>query len=1513
MTETTHEWWGQLRHEGVLVTPQLLDEFFPALPAVRHRDYDRLRDAWLTFEAHAEESEARRAFADAVLREFCGLVGWQKGPQVAKAFKAVSPTGQRLRPDWVLTDRAGEQGVLAVAFDDADRIGIGRGKRSYARLVELLRATGIPLGVLTNGRQFRLVHAGPDYAAWAEWDAASWFDEAGGREQLRGLRALLGHDSLLEPAEEGGLVAAIQASRHRQGDLAQVLGEQVRQAVEHVIDALDGALTRDPDLLRQVHKDPRSGQDIDEQAVLGATYQAATRVVMRLVVLLYAEARELLPRSNETYHRSYGVEGLYQQLLNAERHAGGTAALADRRDAWPRLHALFRIVHEGSPHQELAIRDYGGALFRAGDLDSDDAVLRALAVLEEHGASDATVLRILRLLKIGRVKVRKGRTATWVSGPVDFSDLRTEYIGIIYEGLLDYELKRAPDDDAIVFLNVGRQPALPLARLEAMTDKQVKDLVATLRKDKAADTGVTDEGVDAGAVEEDANEEEPEDDDVAVEDAETGLDISDEALGQRAQAWAERAVEAAGLVHTRGKKKSSSEQARARAEAAVKLIDRVIAAKRLYLATRGGLRKGTGTFYTRPALAVPTTHRTLEPLCYDRSDNGLHPKTPEAILDLKVCDPAMGSGSFLVAALRYLTEALANALIAHDCLSQRGDHAVVTLPLGREATGAPHEELLPVPSDDDRFESLLRARLARHVVERCIYGVDINPMAVELARLALWVETLDRELPFEFLDHKIKVGNSLVGCWLHLALDYPAKAWEREAGDGQKGEQTKWLAEAYKHRVKPELKELLELRFEGKQPFHGMAAVESDPMDTVTGLRTELQAIHDLPTRDAREVAYRSFLESEAYEQIKALMDRWCAVWFWPTDQERREPALTPSEWADPSPAAARRVDALVDKHGFFHWEIEFADVYRQRRRGFDAVIGNPPWETVQPESLEFFSNHDPLYRTYKRPRAEERRKELFQEDRSIEADWLAYESSFKSFGHWLKCSEGPFDVSPARGAAGARLKEQWAQDRRDRPAVAHRDHPFRHQGRGKLYTYKAFLELAHHLLCDGGRLGFIVPSGVWTDMGSTDLRRLFLHRSRWEWCYGFENRRRIFPIDSRFKFAPVVAQRSGQTGSVKAAFMRHDVGEWERPDPPAIDITVRDIERFSPKTLSFLELKDDRDLQISEKLYADHPLLEEVVESLGATYRQELNMTSDSKLFVSLRKLAQQGLIDVDADDTRDPRVRARLWAAGYAPLYEGKSLWIQDPYYLSKRTTASVSRFVRLEDVEEALGHDDWLEPRLAFRDVASSTNVRTLVVGLMPPAVHGNKLPTIDGLGGAAPGLVALLGSLVLDYLIRMKVSTTLNWFYVNTLPIAKGWDAARFKKARDLVYRLNALGADFGQPAQVPLVGPAERMAARLTLDAFVADLYGLDVPDMEHIASRFPIYDKTAGEYSYPRLAVEVYQALCHDGPAAAWKKAKGLTDSREAAGVEFGLDKVYVPDIGWERANAEAKRILRAV
>src|SRR5690606_8133146 len=280
------------------------------------------------------------------------------------------------------------------------------------------------------------------------------------------------------------------------------------------------------------------------------------RVVMRMVVVLFAESRELLPRDNTLYHGSYGLAGLLEELEKVD--ARGGARLRRSWSAWPRVLSLFRLVFEGSHHPALPIPRYGGELFAPGRDGAPDGLTRAVAVFEtacfeREIMSDHDVHRMLERITRTKIKVRQGRSSTWVAAPVDFSDLSSEYIGIHYEGLLDFELKVAPPGDPIIFLAVGNQPALPLSRLEEMDDKALANLF-----DKMKDTSGDDEAeaVEAEAVEEEEDEEavDAAEDSEEEEEADGDVEEEDEDVDERhetrtrAEEWARRAVEVGKLV-----------------------------------------------------------------------------------------------------------------------------------------------------------------------------------------------------------------------------------------------------------------------------------------------------------------------------------------------------------------------------------------------------------------------------------------------------------------------------------------------------------------------------------------------------------------------------------------------------------------------------------------------------------------------------------------------------------------------------------------------------------------------------------------------------------------------------------------------------------------------------------------------------------------------------------------------------------------------------------------------------
>ena len=1254
--------WERLRHGGLLFDGTRLEQLSQFVPSA----LDGYAEGQLRQRANAilDGSGDQARFVAFVLEGVCGLNGstgnWTRGSSVASAWGRRAITGETVKPRHLWKGRRGA--LLPVFVDGGTRLGIGRGRRVVSQVLGWLRAGNDHLALLTNGRQWRLLFAGLDYDAWCEWDLELWFDEGELAPQVAALRTLL-NPELWTPESKGApsrLLQAIRDTRRGQAELSEVLGERVREAVEVLIQAHGEALhalTHQSDVdsagygefladYAGVAQDEVSSdlRDVSGGATPEEIYRAACRVAMRLVVILFAESRELLPRDNPLYDGSYGLNGLFDQL---ERD-GGT--LSDSFAAWPRILALFRLVRDGSHHPALPVHAYGGELFAAGDEHAPDGVSRALAVfeqacLENQLLSDHDVREMVRRITRTTIRVRQGRGGVRTVVPVDFSDLSSEYLGILYEGLLDYELKTAPSNDPVVFLSVGDQPALPLSRLEAMNDAALKALFESLTKTKPADQNDVEE--------EETEEHEPE---LDISETDTSAHESDSDTDARhrdrtrAEIWARRAAQVAGLVRKRRgqetpERRLANEQALA--DASRRLVARMILPGEWYLVRWGGTRKGSGSFYTRPGLAIPTVQRTLRPLAYDppagadgKPDTSAPqarwtPKSPEQILDLTVCDPACGSGTFPLAALRFLTEALYASLQHHERIEPDGARSLVRLLCIDGDERSEHErladELIPCPPDDDDFEPRLKAVLRRHVVERCIYAVDLDPLAVELCRLSLWIETMDRTLPFGFLDHKVKCGNSLIGAWFDQFQHYPVMAWKnREGGDKNhsngvhfaKGARSAVIKAFVKERLTPDLKLFL----------HGRDLFQEDLLQKASTAHDEALAVlaemHALPVQDAAERARRyreDLLGSPAWRSLKEAMDLWCACWFWPVDEIACAPL--PTMLASPT-AETRRVAARVAAEmRFFHWELEFPDVFRAAESGFDAILGNPPWETLQPNSSEFFSNIDPLYRSYGKQEALRLQSRLFAAT-VVEDDWLHYNSRFADGSNWMKHAADPFGdpnasdkqarFSITRGHENRSLHDRWRTVRSRTRGFGDPQHPFRYRGEGKAYTYKLFLEQAHSLLVTGGRLGFVVPSGLYSDHGTASLRCLFLDRCRWEWLFGIENRDEIFPIHRSYKFNPIVVEKGGTTGAIRTAFMRRSLDDWERAEDFATSYSRAQVERFSPRSRAILEIQSQRDLEILEKIYANSVLLgDDGPDGWGIRYSQgDFNMTSDSHLF---------------------------------------------------------------------------------------------------------------------------------------------------------------------------------------------------------------------------------------------------------------------------------------------------------
>ena len=1247
--------WDRLNHGGLLLDPQRLQEIkeyeSEALPAFLEQKLQRQRTVLLGNNANPS------SFVAFILDDICGFTEengiWHRGSGVSAEWGRINITRETVKPNHLWLGKKG--GVLPIFIDKENRIGIGRGRRMTRQALQWLRAGPEQLAVITNGHQWRLIFAGLDFDAWCEWDVEQWFEEGDLSTQVMALRTLLS-PKLWTPASvdrPSPLLQAILDSRKGQAELSMVLGERVRQAVEILVRSHGESLKEYCDNVNPV--------DI---------YGAAVRIVMRMVVALFAESRDLLPRSEDLYHSSYGLTGLFEALEKADARGGNRLSLSE--SGWPRVLALFRLVHEGSHHPSLIVQTYGGELFAPGDRNSPDGLSRALAVFESacfdlnHQAlPDCALHRMLTLITRTRIKIRHGRSRTWIQAPIDFSDLSSEYIGILYEGLLDFELKTAPPGEAMIFLEVGNQPVLPLNRLKVMDDKALKSLLK-----KSKDTLPTDHMEEEGEAVKDLAEDETEE-----HDADDGFDVSDSDETQKnatdtdehhsyhaeIEKWACHAVKVANLVRkpqgrmTPEKRRMYDSTVTNKAHQLVDL-NRVVLPGEWYLARWGGTRKGSGTFYTRPSLAMPTVQRTLRPLTcnppivdggkldHDAPPDMWTPKRPEEILALKVCDPACGSGSFPVATLRFLTDTLYASLHYHERIATDGNCSIVALLTGRERPEE-HlcEELLPCRPEDELFEPRLKAVLRRYVVERCVYGVDLDPLAVDLCRLTLWIETMDRTLPFSFLDHKIKCGNSLIGTWFDQFQHYPVMAWKnREGGDKnhsngvhfQKNKHTKAIKAFVKDTLTPDLDSFLADRpLISEDMQEKSLAVHKDALST-------LLHIHELPVQNSAERAslYRGeLLNDEAYRSLKKAMDIWCACWFWPIDELEHAPL--PSTLADSHKITGVIAARIAEKKRFFHWEVEFPDVFQGAGSGFDAILGNPPWDIVAPKSQEFFSNIDPLYRSYGRQEALRCQTRYFGTDKTVEQKWLIYIADFRAQTNFVKYCSSPFGDPIENNPGSARfsirhgqknnlLHTRWRNGRTKSASYADSAHPFRHQGSASINLYKLFLEQAHALLHHRGRLGFIVPSGLYSDHGTGGLRQLFLERCCWEWMFNFINSDNIFPsIHSNSKFNVIIIQKGGTTEAIRTIFLRKQLEDWERAENLAVDYRREWIERFSPHSKVILEIQSSRDLEILDTIYTNSTLLDDKPpEGWGITYAIEFGMTSDSNLFHRRPEWEKQG-----------------------------------------------------------------------------------------------------------------------------------------------------------------------------------------------------------------------------------------------------------------------------------------------
>lgn len=818
------DWLALLGPTGPFLTiPVLMAAFPTGLESLATPLRERVRQAWAEFDADPETLAT--AWQDFVLGE---LLRYPPSTVRDAAVVDAVPTGP-LGPDQVVFG-PGADGRPATRLH-LYRRPVGTPLDDLAEdAARVCRDAGVPVALLTDGRFWVLVHAvrgGP--TSVAVFDADLWQEEP---ILLRAFATLLGSTRVLPaPTRPDGtpsssLAALFARTADAQSEITTTLGGQVRQAVELFVGEL-ARLDRESEgaLLKDV-----SERDI---------YRGSLTTLMRLVFLLYAEQRELLPIKDPVYADGYAVTTLYQHLTEARDRHGDE--VGDRRSqAWLRLLAAFAAVHGGCEHPDLRIPAHGGSLF-------DPATYPWLA---RAAVTDRVVHEILDALLLLRHKAKAAER-------LSYTGLDVEQIGHVYEGLLEFSCLRV--NEPYVGLAGKFEPEIALSVVEAQAALDDE----AWRKWLVAETGLTANQVTKAL----AAKPTP----VQVAALHAACDNDSELADRTRPFW--------GLLRQdlRGAP--------------------TVFPARSVLFTQVGDRRSTGTHYTPRALAEEVVEHTLSPLCFEKG--AVRPAGE--LLALKVCDPTMGSGAFLVAACRYLAARVVEAW---------------------ERDGVPEDA---VGTEDD-----VRLAALRKVAARCVYGVDRDDMAVSLAKLSMWLVTLAKNKPFGFLDHALRCGDSLVGVlserqieMFHLDPDTGGRAAAGRTSGAIYEFMGPALAEATELRRKIEASTADDLA-----DINAKIALLKRAEDVTARLRVAADGVVGaaLDTAGQGEDRYKGRLTKiaeNAGDYVRGAADR--AV------EKRLKEGI--AEWLK-----GKRGQAIRP----FHWPLEFPEVMRDD--GFDAVVGNPPF-----------------------------------------------------------------------------------------------------------------------------------------------------------------------------------------------------------------------------------------------------------------------------------------------------------------------------------------------------------------------------------------------------------------------------------------------------------------------------------------------------------------------------------------------------------------------------------------
>ncbi len=920
-------------------------------------------------------------------------------------------------------------------------------------------------------------------------------------------------------------------------------------------------------------------------------------------------------------------------------------------------------------------------------------------------------------------------------------------------------------------------------------------------------------------------------------------------------------------------------------------------------------RKNSGSYYTPDELVTLILEKTLEPLfedanagfaaAIDRIKRGdaedyiraeLGDADPaQAILRLRVCDPAMGSGHFLVSLVDLMADKVLEAMAEATAGAEQAGHDYAS-PLA-DRIGEIRRTILKNARVEgwaiDEAQLDDRHIVRRMVLKRCVYGVDKNPMAVELAKVALWLHTFTVGAPLSFIDHHLRCGDSLFGLWVRDAIDKAAKLggellWNEALRNAQRSAEAMKTIEAL---TDAEIAEA-----------HRSAAMWED-VELMTG---ELDG-------------FVSFMHALDWLNLgkdeKALVRLWLDGRFGdpiPIARGRKEPEGGKAR-ADEVEAFAeiwRDARQLIEEERFLNWQIAFPGVWqnwesKERRGGFDAIVGNPPWDRIKLQQVEWFAARKPEIAMAER--ASDRKK-------MIAALKAANDPLWKDFRH---AEQRAIDTSRMARKSGS--------------------YPLLSGGDTNLNSL--FVERGHHLIDERGVVGLLVPSGLISDKSSAGFFKEVSQAKQVRYVIDFFNKRYdgtlFFPdVYYRFKFCGYIATGTGRSADEALyGFFIRDVAEAENPDR-VFAMSPDEIALINPNSGTAPIFRSRRDKEITSRIYDRSPVLvdcrsDEPVAVWPVRYVRMLDMANDSDKFRTVAELT---------DNEAAWPIGGNQYQSGsgvWWPLYEGKMVQAYDHRAADiVLAAANVFRPGQGSDLDEDDHADPSRQPAprywvpaneagwdapsewcLAIKDVTSVTNMRTTIGTMIPKVGAGHTLPVLFPKKGVdanahasfAPLLLANMNTIAYDYLARQKVhGNHLAWYLLEQLPVIPPDDYSRSfgsKPAAQIVreivleltytaHDMTPFARDLGHlDAEGEVLPPFEwdeerRFTLRAKLDALYFILYGVwdaanpakSRENIRYIYSTFPIVEREErdcyGRYRSPELALLWINALISGKPDA---------------------------------------------